>query len=65
MAGSIHGSSPLQAAQAASFAKGQELTRQNSKDKKEDSRLLGQLLSQAQEQLNQKKTKNPNKGQLA
>jgi hypothetical protein len=52
-------------ARAASAAKGSEVTNDNSKDKKEEGRELGQLLKQAKNLLNLKKASTPNKGTLA
>ena len=62
MSGAIHN---LIAAQAASYAKGQESLREHSKDKADEVRLLRQQLAQAKGMEQQKKTGGAQKGILA
>ena len=53
------------AAQVVSYNKGQELQSRESKDKKEQERLLNQQLQQAKQMQAQQKTANTGKGILA
>ena len=56
---------PLMAAQMISYAKGQEVNRENSAEKQERKRLDAQKAQLAQQAKNQNKTANTQKGILA